>query len=94
MTGSNCVQSLTFPPVIVNASGRPRPSQARWIFVLSPPRDRPSASPVQGPFSGPGGVLVGPHDRRVDTDDRPVDFADRIRVLLDVSQEPVPGSVG
>lgn len=53
MTCSNWVQSLTFPPVIVKASGRPCPSQARWIFVVSPLRDRPIASPGQIPLFGP-----------------------------------------
>lgn len=37
MTCSNCVQSLAFPAVRVKASGRLRPSQARWVLVVSPP---------------------------------------------------------
>lgn len=51
MTCSNWVRSLTFPAVTVKASGRPCPSQARWIFVVGPPRDRPIASPGQGPLA-------------------------------------------
>lgn len=90
MTGSNWVH----PPLIVNASGRPRPSYARWILVLSPPRGAAERLASPGPpFSGPGGVLVGPHDRRFDVHDRPVDLADRVCVLLDMDQQPVPGSI-
>lgn len=47
----------------------------------------------RAPFSGPGRVLVGPHDRRVDTHKCPVDLADRVGVLLDVGQGPVPRPV-
>jgi hypothetical protein len=37
MTCSNRVQSSTLPPVNTTDSGRPWPSQARWIFVVGPP---------------------------------------------------------
>lgn len=42
-TCSKRVQSLALPPDKTNPRGRPSPSQARWTFVLSPPRDRPRA---------------------------------------------------
>lgn len=42
-TAPSSVQSLTLPAVIHNDSGRPRPSQAMWIFVVNPPRERPIA---------------------------------------------------
>ena len=35
--------SWRWPGVSRSASGRPLPSQARWILVVSPPRDRPRA---------------------------------------------------
>lgn len=46
MTSSDTVESLTLPGVTTTARGRPRPSQARWTLVVSPPRDRPSAWPA------------------------------------------------
>src|SRR3954452_24528937 len=59
--------------------GSPRPSTARWILLVSPPRDRPRASPstarsstqsVAQPlfFPRPGGVLVGPDGAGVDAE--------------------------
>ncbi len=65
ITAANWVQSLVFPPVTVNASGRPRASQARWILLVSPPRERPSAG-LRSLLFGHGGVLVGPDDGGVD----------------------------
>jgi hypothetical protein len=44
-SGSSCGLSPAWPSVSRIDSGRPRPSTARWIFVVSPPRDRPIASP-------------------------------------------------
>ena len=45
------------PAVRTKARGRQLPSAARWIFVVSPPRDRPMAwstgSPADAPFFGP-----------------------------------------
>jgi hypothetical protein len=40
---SNCVVSLTSPPVRWKSSGLPSRSVLRWIFVEKPPRERPSA---------------------------------------------------
>lgn len=42
-TRVNTVQSLTLPLVNTIDNGRPSPSQARWIFVVGPPRERPIA---------------------------------------------------
>ncbi len=43
MTCVNMVQSWTLPPVTAIDKGRPCPSQAGWILVVGPPRDRPMA---------------------------------------------------
>lgn len=51
ITAVNWVQSLVFPPVTAEASGRPRASQARWILLVSPPQKRPSAE--LPPFRAP-----------------------------------------
>ena len=40
---SKCGLSAASPPVRSNAIGRPLKSVFRWIFVLKPPRERPSA---------------------------------------------------
>jgi len=44
ISGMNCGQSPCWPAVVSRATGRQRRSAARWILVLSPPRDRPIAS--------------------------------------------------
>lgn len=80
-TWVNAGASPAWPGVRTNASGRQRSSEARWIFVVSPPRERPRAwsagSPAGAPLTGPGGVLVG-------TDDRGIDGGDPAQVLLSV----------
>ena len=54
-SASSCGLSPAWPGVSRIDSGRPRPSQTRWLLQLSPPRERPSAcSP------GSRGGLVGP----------------------------------
>jgi hypothetical protein len=40
-TSPSIAPSLRCPPVITITNGRPCPSTAAWIFVISPPRDRP-----------------------------------------------------
>ena len=40
-TCASTAPSLRWPPVTIVASGRPRPSTAWWILVVSPPRERP-----------------------------------------------------
>ena len=47
-SGSSWVLSWRWPAVTSMASGRPRPSQARWTLVESPPRLRPSAWSASG----------------------------------------------
>jgi hypothetical protein len=49
ITGLNWVQSARWPAVMTIDRGRHLPSAHRWIFVVKPPRDRPSASPVAPP---------------------------------------------
>jgi hypothetical protein len=66
------VQSAVFPALSTIDSGRPRPSTAGWTLVVSPPRDRPSASrqppnlpigPLRQPvFAGARGMLMRPGD--------------------------------
>ena len=52
-SGMNCGQSPCWPGVRMLVTGRHRRSAARWILVLRPPRDRPSASRR----ARPGGFL-------------------------------------
>jgi hypothetical protein len=54
---SNCVLSLTSPPVRWKSRGLPSRSVLRWILVEKPPRERPSAWRCC-PFC-PGGQDVG-----------------------------------
>jgi hypothetical protein len=51
-TGMNCGLSPRWPAVTMTARGFWPWSTARWNFVVSPPRDRPSP---WSPGSGPGG---------------------------------------
>ena len=48
MTCSKPVESCRFPGVVTRATGRQRRSAARWILVVRPPRERPSASRAAG----------------------------------------------
>jgi hypothetical protein len=43
-TGLSWLLSCRWPGVSTTLNGRPRPSQPRWTLVVSPPRERPSAS--------------------------------------------------
>ena len=104
-TGSNCVLSCRWPAVRRTASGRPRPSTARWSLVLNPPRLQPSASStgMASPFF-PGGrrlrrprpmarsssVLLGPDGGAVDRDHRPDDGSDRVRFALQRLEDLLP----
>ena len=105
MTCTNRVESPACPAVSSSARGRPLPSRAAWILLVGPPRVRPSASAARavcgvclltGPSpcdpSGAGGVLVGPHDRRVDRH-LPYDRPNRVVPDLDVVEELLPGAV-
>ena len=52
-TGSRCGLSPACPPLSSTDSGRPRPSTARWILVLSPPATGPAPPrPLQRPRPG------------------------------------------
>src|SRR5919205_3347610 len=63
-SGSAPVRSWACPGVIRSWIGLPWQSTRAWIFVLRPPRLRPTQrSPL---FFDPGGVLVNTHDRTVD----------------------------
>src|SRR4029077_4748818 len=63
-SGSAPVRSWACPGVIRSWSGLPWRSTRAWIFVVSPPRLRPTQrSPL---FFDPAGVLVNPHNRAVD----------------------------
>src|SRR5262245_30310218 len=56
--------SCTSPGEIRRQTGRPFASTRAWIFVLMPPRLRPTQrSPL---FFGTGGMLMHAHDRAVD----------------------------
>src|SRR5512142_1986726 len=100
----SCGLSPACPGVSSTASGRPRPSTARWSLLLSPPRDRPRASPGTGstrvgaplplrppPFSRPRGVLVGADHGGVDRDD-PLHRLP-VGVDLQIGEDPLPGTV-
>lgn len=103
-TALNTVQSLTLPGVRMTARGRPRPSQARWTLVVSPPRERPcawSAPSVPNlparrsrppPFPGAGRVLVGAVDGGVHRH-RPFRRSDGVVACLNQLQEAGPGPV-
>lgn len=97
MTCSKAGASPACPAVTRNARGRHRPSAARWIFVVSPPRERPRAwsagSPARAPLTGPGGVLVGTDDRGVDRDD-PVEVAFGVGLREQGGEHLFPGAVG
>lgn len=87
-----------FAGAVGNGEGErwPRPSQARWIFLASPPRERPRAwscgLPAGPLLTGPGRVLVGVHDRRVDGDD-PAQVALGIRLFQERGEHALPGPV-
>ena len=48
---SKCGPSAAWPPVRSKAIGRPSKSVFKWILVLKPPRERPSAWPCCPPFA-------------------------------------------
>lgn len=97
MTCSKAGASPAWPGVMTKASGRQPPSATRWIFVVSPPRDRPRAwsagSPAGAPFDGPGGVLVCAHDGGVDRD-HPVEVAFGVGLSEQGGEDLLPRAVG
>ena len=58
-------RSWAWPPVRTKPTGFPSASTRVWILVLSPPRDRPIASPSPSLF-GARAMLMGPHDGAID----------------------------
>ena len=52
------LMSATWPGVDSRRKGRLRASQSRWIWVVSPPRERPSAR-FLAPLFARGGLLMG-----------------------------------
>src|SRR5215218_10149613 len=90
------------PAVTTIESGRPLPSQARWILLVSPPRLRPIASSCGCtiPFCVSLArfatcaccVLVRSSDGAVHAH-LPLDLAYRVRLRLRMSQQAVPGIV-
>lgn len=96
-SGTNCVMSEHWPAVTRSASGRPRPSQQRWILEVNPPRERPSHSSVIAPFFRPGQVGGGrprrcgvPCVRRVQRRTVRVDVVSRLGLRLQRAQDLVP----
>src|SRR5271165_2030629 len=82
ISGTNRGESPCWPQLVSRAMGRHRRSAARWILVVSPPRDRPIpsradflsfATAPRGVISsrdaaGAGRVLMGPGDGGVRAD--------------------------
>lgn len=72
MTWAKTGASPACPAVSMKASGRQWASEARWIFAVSPPRDRPMAwsagSPAGPLFAGLSCMLVSAHDSGVERD--------------------------
>jgi hypothetical protein len=90
------------PGVRITDIGRPRPSTARWILLVSPPRIvrglprrrralRPTrwCSPL---FPGPGRMLVGPHGAGIDAEG-PLHVPDGVVFDDHVVQDALPGAV-
>lgn len=84
------------PGAEVEGHGRQRPSAARWIFVVSPPRDRPMAWSTSSPagllFAGPGRVLVGTRNRGVHRNS-PVEVLVGVGLGHQRGKHPLPGTV-
>lgn len=97
ITAAKAGASPACPAVRWKARGRQLPSAARWIFVVSPPRERPmawsSGSPAGAPFAGSGRVLVGSHDRGVHRDD-PVQLVIGVGLCQKRGEHALPGAVG
>jgi hypothetical protein len=84
--------SCRSPPVRTLVMGLPWRSQRRWIFVLKPPRLRPSA---WGPlFSSPRRVLVGSNHAAIGKVQGPVQFPARIGGGLHGPEHALPNLGG
>jgi hypothetical protein len=103
-TAANWGLSPRWPAVTRIDSGRWPPSTARCSFVVSPPRERPSAwswgllstppgsSRCRAPLCGPGSVLVRPGHRGIHAD-LPGDQALGVGLGLQGGENPPPGAV-
>lgn len=84
------------PAVRWKTNGRQHLSVARWIFVVSPPRDRPmawsSGSPAGAPFCGPQSVLVSPHDRGIHRNGL-AELLVRVGLGHQGGEHPLPGAI-
>ena len=60
--------SAAWPGVSSRRKGRPSASQSRWIFVVNPPRERPSAWFFAAPFFARRGLLMGFDEAGVEHD--------------------------
>ncbi len=96
ITSTKAGASPACPAVSTKAGGRQLPSAARWIFVVSPPRERPMAwspgSPAGAPFASPGRVLMNAHDRGVNRDD-PVQVAVSIGLGEQHGEHTLPSTI-
>lgn len=97
----SCGLSSAWPGVTAMFIGNPRPSTARWISVVNPPRDRPRLSPptamastaaLQLFFPGPCRVLMAPDDAGVNAD-YPLHPADGVGFDHRLAQDPVPNAI-
>src|SRR5207237_10334349 len=93
ITGSKPIESCRCPAVVMWEIGRARRSATRWILLVKPPRERPSASRWDPEFvsfdpapcahlrrqcvAGTGRVLMGPHHGAIHRD-RPVQALPRV----------------
>ena len=97
--------SAMLPPVSHNHNGRPRPSQARWILVVSrlvSVRSPDQAARTPATCSSPeppgrltrqrGRMLVHPGDRRIDRH-QPVHITIRVRLGLQRPPHPIPHAI-
>lgn len=104
ISGKNMGASLAWPGLSSTTIGRPWPSTTWWIFVVSPPRDRPTAwsggsasrfvsfDPAPRGPGDVGGVLMGSGDGGVHRH-RPVNHPDRIRRGEQPLQHGVPDAI-
>src|ERR1700722_1178038 len=106
ISGMNRGESPCWPQLVSRAMGRQRRSAARWILVVSPPRDRPIASRpdflsfakapravITGPgTAGPRPVLMRPGNPRIRAD-RPVPALGLIAPGSQALQDLLPGPI-
>src|SRR5581483_6383819 len=89
VSAGSATWSLRSPAVRTKTTGLPWPSARTWILVLTPPRERPSASVAGSPLC-PGCVLMGTDDGAIDEMEVPVHLTGLVRLLLQGGQDAVP----